>query len=76
MQLPYYICYNLCVCAVSNLTTILQGSGIALSRSASSVGEHVSTSFVNMPVPKRAETFAGFDAAHECKYVLLWGMVL
>ncbi|PVD19716.1 hypothetical protein C0Q70_20207 [Pomacea canaliculata] len=51
---------------VSNLTTILQGSGIALSRSASSVGEHVSTSFVNMPVPKRAETFAGFDAAHEC----------
>ncbi|XP_067666845.1 rho guanine nucleotide exchange factor 28-like isoform X5 [Haliotis asinina] len=49
----------------SRLATILQGSGTHLSRSVSSVGEHVSNSFVAMPVPKRAETFAGFDSSHD-----------
>ncbi|XP_050403931.2 rho guanine nucleotide exchange factor 28 isoform X3 [Patella vulgata] len=49
----------------SRLTTILQGSGTHLSRSVSSVGEHVSHSYVAMPMPKRAETFAGFDSSYE-----------
>ncbi|GFO12697.1 rho guanine nucleotide exchange factor 18 [Plakobranchus ocellatus] len=49
----------------SRLTTILQGSGTQLSRSVSSVGEHHSSTFVATPVPKRAETFAGFDSSHE-----------
>ncbi|XP_005091096.2 uncharacterized protein LOC101851784 [Aplysia californica] len=49
----------------SKLTTFLQVSGTALSRSVSSVGEHHSSSFVATPVPKRAETFAGFDSSHE-----------
>ncbi|XP_076443854.1 rho guanine nucleotide exchange factor 28-like isoform X2 [Babylonia areolata] len=45
----------------SRLTTIIQGSGTHLSRSVSSAGEHVSASYVSMLMPKRAETFAGFD---------------
>ncbi|XP_055877547.1 A-kinase anchor protein 13-like isoform X5 [Biomphalaria glabrata] len=49
----------------SHLTTILQGSGTQLSRSVSSVGEHHSNTFVATPVPKRAETFAGFDSSHD-----------
>ncbi|KAH9520222.1 A-kinase anchor protein 13, partial [Bulinus truncatus] len=49
----------------SRLTTILQGSGTQLSRSVSSVGEHHSNTFVATPVPKRAETFAGFDSSHD-----------
>ncbi|XP_070209458.1 rho guanine nucleotide exchange factor 18-like isoform X2 [Littorina saxatilis] len=49
----------------SRLTTILQGPGSQLSRSVSSAGEHVSMSYVNVPMPKRAETFAGFDTSFE-----------
>ncbi|GFR83950.1 rho guanine nucleotide exchange factor 2 [Elysia marginata] len=49
----------------SRLTTILQGSGTQLSRSVSSVGEHHSSTFVATPIPKRAETFAGFDSNHD-----------
>ncbi|RUS91763.1 hypothetical protein EGW08_000471 [Elysia chlorotica] len=49
----------------SRLTTILQGSGTQLSRSVSSVGEHHSATFVATPIPKRAETFAGFDSSHD-----------
>ncbi|XP_041371070.1 A-kinase anchor protein 13-like isoform X2 [Gigantopelta aegis] len=49
----------------SHLATILQGTGTHLSRSVSSAGEHVSSSYVAMPIPKRAETFAGFDSSHE-----------
>ncbi|BFY97141.1 hypothetical protein BsWGS_00188 [Bradybaena similaris] len=49
----------------SHLTTILQGSGTQLSRSVSSVGEHHSNTFIATPVPKRAETFAGFDSSHD-----------
>ena len=41
---------------------MLQGSGTNLSRSVSSVGEHTSSSYTAVPVPKRAETFAGFDS--------------
>ena len=44
---------------------MLQGSGTPLSRSVSSVGEHVSRTFTAIPVPKRAETFAGFDNSHD-----------
>ena len=51
--------------AASHLATILQGTGTHLSRSVSSAGEHVSSSYVAMPIPKRAETFAGFDSSHE-----------
>ena len=49
----------------SKLTSILSTSTSALSRSVSSVGEHHSSYFVATPVPKRAETFAGFDSNHE-----------
>ena len=48
--------------AASQLTNMLQGSGTNLSRSVSSVGEHTSSSYHAVPVPKRAETFAGFDS--------------
>lgn len=49
----------------SHLSTILQGSNgnsSQLSRHVSSVGEHFSHSYTTPPVPKRAETFAGFDS--------------
>ncbi|XP_064607834.1 A-kinase anchor protein 13-like isoform X2 [Liolophura sinensis] len=48
----------------SRLTVMLQsGNGPTnLSRSVSSAGEHVSASYMTPPVPKRAETFAGFDS--------------
>ncbi|CAL1537295.1 unnamed protein product [Lymnaea stagnalis] len=49
----------------SRLATICQVSGTQLSRSVSSVGEHHSNTFVATPVPKRAETFAGFDSTHD-----------
>ena len=52
-------------CTASHLTTILQGTGTQLSRSVSSAGEHVSMSYVNLLMPKRAETFAGFDTTFE-----------
>ena len=55
----------LCFCPASHLTTILQGSGTQLSRSVSSAGEHVSMSYVSLLMPKRAETFAGFDTSFE-----------
>jgi len=54
-----------CFCPASHLTTILQGTGTQLSRSVSSAGEHVSMSYVNLLMPKRAETFAGFDTSFE-----------
>lgn len=41
----------------------LYAQGCSLSRSVSSVGEHQSNTYVPPGVPKRAETFAGFDAA-------------
>ncbi|WAQ98970.1 ARHGI-like protein [Mya arenaria] len=45
----------------SQLTALLQGNVSNLSRSVSSVGEHASNTFKEIFVPKRAETFAGFD---------------
>ncbi|XP_071171846.1 rho guanine nucleotide exchange factor 28-like isoform X40 [Mytilus edulis] len=58
----------------SHLTTILQGNngnGSQLSRHVSSVGEHFSNSYQIPPVPKRAETFAGFDSQFEVPKALL-----
>ncbi|XP_052101198.1 A-kinase anchor protein 13-like isoform X4 [Mytilus californianus] len=58
----------------SHLTTILQGNngnGSQLSRHVSSVGEHFSNSYQVPPVPKRAETFAGFDSQFEVPKALL-----
>ncbi|KAK3098961.1 hypothetical protein FSP39_024733 [Pinctada imbricata] len=50
----------------SRLTTMLQNNnGNHLSRHVSSVGEHVSSSYHTPPVPKRAETFHGFDSSHD-----------
>ncbi|KAJ8299846.1 hypothetical protein KUTeg_022593 [Tegillarca granosa] len=49
----------------SRLTTMLQGNGSQLSRHVSSVGEHYSNSYSCPPVPKRAETFAGFDTSFD-----------
>ena len=51
--------------AASQLTNMLQGSGTSLNRSVSSVGERTSNSYSAVPVPKRAETFAGFDSNSE-----------
>ncbi|XP_050541691.1 rho guanine nucleotide exchange factor 18 isoform X2 [Daktulosphaira vitifoliae] len=46
---------------VNQLTSSLYASGTHLSRSASSVGEHHSVTYVSPTLPKRAETFGGFD---------------
>ncbi|KAL3866273.1 hypothetical protein ACJMK2_043581 [Sinanodonta woodiana] len=51
--------------AASQLTTMLECSSTNLSRSVSSVGEHSTSSFGALQVPKRAETFGGFDAPLE-----------
>lgn len=51
----------------SCLTTMLHSNTTNLSRSVSSVGEHHSNNFNKELVPKRAETFAGFDNNHEFK---------
>lgn len=58
-------CFVTVSVTASRLTTMLQGSGSHLSRHVSSVGEHVSSSFSLMPLPKRAETFAGFDSSFD-----------
>lgn len=46
---------------VSQLASSLYASGTNLSRSVSSVGEHQSEAYVSPTLPKRAETFGGFD---------------
>ncbi|CAH1716615.1 rho guanine nucleotide exchange factor 18 isoform X3 [Aphis gossypii] len=46
---------------VNELACSLYASGTNLSRSASSVGEHQSVTYVSPTLPKRAETFGGFD---------------
>jgi len=49
--------------ASSLATMLLAAGGTAnISRSKSSAGEHESSSYTPSPLPKRAETFAGFDA--------------
>ncbi|XP_065202278.1 rho guanine nucleotide exchange factor 18 isoform X2 [Planococcus citri] len=52
---------------VNQLTSSLYISGTNLSRSASSVGERQSNAYVSPILPKRAETFGGFDNAAACK---------
>ena len=51
------------IIAASRLAFLLQSNGSGLSRSVSSVGEHESGSYTSPPLPKRAETFGGFDKA-------------
>lgn len=46
---------------VSQLASSLYASGTNLSRSVSSVGERQSDAYVSPTLPKRAETFGGFD---------------
>ena len=43
------------------LVTGACGWGSGLARSVSSVGEHQSEAYVSPSLPKRAETFGGFD---------------
>lgn len=43
------------------MASSLYASGTNLSRSVSSVGEHQSETYVSPTLPKRAETFGGFD---------------
>ena len=47
---------------------------MSLSRSVSSAGEHESSSYVTPPLPKRAETFAGFEA--KAKDISKWDAVV
>ncbi|XP_039278315.1 A-kinase anchor protein 13 isoform X2 [Nilaparvata lugens] len=49
---------------VNQLASSLYASGTNLSRSVSSVGEHQSEAYVSPTLPKRAETFGGFDNAN------------
>ncbi|KAL1501089.1 hypothetical protein ABEB36_006480 [Hypothenemus hampei] len=46
---------------VSQLASSLYATGTNLSRSVSSAGEHQSDTYVSPILPKRAETFGGFD---------------
>lgn len=41
------------------------GWGTNLARSVSSVGEHQSEAYVSPSLPKRAETFGGFDNSNK-----------
>jgi A-kinase anchor protein 13 len=58
---------------VNELACSLYASGTNLSRSASSVGEHQSVTYVSPTLPKRAETFGGFDnslSSPKSKYIV------
>ena len=48
--------------AASKLTILLQSNTTNLNRSVSSAGEHESGTYQAPPLPKRAETFSGFEA--------------
>ncbi|XP_065336982.1 rho guanine nucleotide exchange factor 18 isoform X4 [Cloeon dipterum] len=50
---------------MTQLASTLYASGTNLSRSVSSVGEHQSDAYVSPTLPKRAETFGGFDNANK-----------
>ncbi|KAJ1530366.1 hypothetical protein ONE63_005276 [Megalurothrips usitatus] len=50
---------------VNQLASSLYVSGTNLSRSVSSAGEHQSSAYVSPTLPKRAETFGGFDNANK-----------
>lgn len=50
---------------MNQLASSLYASGSSLSRSVSSVGEHHSETYISPTLPKRAETFGGFDNANK-----------
>jgi hypothetical protein len=50
---------------VSHLVSSLYTTGTNLSRSVSSAGEHQSETYVSPLLPKRAETFGGFDNSNQ-----------
>ncbi|GLH14223.1 uncharacterized protein GBIM_18605 [Gryllus bimaculatus] len=50
---------------VNQLANSLYATGTNLSRSVSSVGEHQSEAYISPTLPKRAETFGGFDNANK-----------
>lgn len=56
---------------VSQLASSLYTSGTNLSRSVSSAGEHQSDAYVSPILPKRAETFGGFDNSNQGPLKLL-----
>lgn len=47
------------------MASSLYAPGTNLSRSVSSVGEHQSQAYISPTLPKRAETFGGFDNANK-----------
>lgn len=47
------------------MASSLYAPGTNLSRSVSSVGEHQSEAYISPTLPKRAETFGGFDNANK-----------
>lgn len=47
------------------MASSLYTTGTNLSRSVSSAGEHQSDTYVSPILPKRAETFGGFDASNQ-----------
>ncbi|XP_013406407.1 A-kinase anchor protein 13 isoform X4 [Lingula anatina] len=51
------------------LSWLLQSGSTNLSRSVSSVGEHQSGSYTPPPVPKRSETFGGFEVSADTETV-------
>ncbi|KAK9746024.1 PH domain [Popillia japonica] len=56
---------------VSQLASSLYTTGTNLSRSVSSAGEHQSEAYVSPILPKRAETFGGFDNSNQGPLKLL-----
>ncbi|XP_065167145.1 rho guanine nucleotide exchange factor 18 isoform X2 [Atheta coriaria] len=56
---------------VSQLASVLFRTGTNLSRSVSSAGEHQSETYVSPILPKRAETFGGYDNSNQGPLKLL-----
>lgn len=55
---------------VTHLASSLYTTGTNLSRSVSSAGEHHSDTYVSPVLPKRAETFGGFDNPNQVGFRL------
>lgn len=53
------------------MASSLYTSGTNLSRSVSSAGEHQSDAYISPILPKRAETFGGFDNSNQGPLKLL-----
>jgi hypothetical protein len=60
---------------VNSLASSLYAPGTSLSRSVSSVGEHQSEAYISPTLPKRAETFGGFDNANKDQIPAAKGML-